>query len=218
MAFNPFNRTCKRGIDLLAASLLLLLASPLMLVTATLIRFWMGRPVLFLQVRPGRHERPFTLLKFRTMREACGVDGRPLPDAQRLTRLGRALRKSSLDELPQLWNVLKGEMSLVGPRPLLMEYLELYTERERRRHEPRPGITGLAQVSGRNLLSWDDRLEIDVQYVESYSLKLDARILWKTMKAVLRRQGVVVVPAELQGPLTQYRARGGVAASEKDGA
>ncbi|MEF2229379.1 MAG: sugar transferase [Pseudodesulfovibrio sp.] len=180
----------KRLTDLAVAALALLLLWPLLLLLALLVRVNLGSPVLFRQVRPGLHGRPFTILKFRTMRDAAGSDGRLLPDAKRLTRFGRFLRSASLDELPELWNVLVGHMSLVGPRPLLMQYLERYTPRQARRHEVRPGITGWAQVNGRNALSWEDKFELDVWYVDNRSLALDLRILWLTLASVLRREGV----------------------------
>ena len=165
-----------------------------------------GRPVFFRQARPGLHGRPFTMLKFRTMTDARDHEGYLLPDAQRLTRLGRFLRSSSLDELPELWNVLRGDMSLVGPRPLLMSYLPYYTEREQKRHLVRPGITGLAQVSGRNLLGWDERLELDVQYVENGSLLLDLRILLQTVVKALGRSDVLVAPSAAgQVTLVEHR-------------
>jgi sugar transferase EpsL len=182
----------KRALDAAAAASLLLLASPVMLGAAVLIRATMGRPVLFRQRRPGREGRPFVLLKFRTMAEARDAQGQLPAESERLTPVGRLLRRLSIDELPQLWNVLRGEMSLVGPRPLLMEYLPCYTERERLRHAVRPGITGLAQVSGRNLLSWEARLELDARYAESHSLALDLRIVGRTLWRVLRCQDVAV--------------------------
>lgn len=180
----------KRLFDFLAASLaLLLLAFPL-LVLSWLIRSKLGSPVLFCQERPGLHGRPFTMIKFRTMTDERGIDGALLSDAQRLTPFGRFLRASSLDELPELWNVLRGEMSLVGPRPLLMEYLPLYTPEQARRHEVRPGITGWAQVNGRNAISWADKFTLDVWYVDHRSLWLDVRILWLTVRKVLLRDGI----------------------------
>jgi lipopolysaccharide/colanic/teichoic acid biosynthesis glycosyltransferase len=160
------------------------------LITAGLVRVSMGSPVLFCQQRPGLGGRPFTLVKFRTMRDATDPAGRPLPDAQRLTRVGRLLRRTSLDELPQLWNVLKGDMSLVGPRPLLMEYLPRYNDRQRRRHDVRPGITGWAQVNGRNALSWEEKFEHDVWYVEHRSLGLDVKIVLMTLGQVFAGRGV----------------------------
>lgn len=180
----------KRAIDVVAASLLLLILFPVLLVTALLIAARMGRPVLFRQVRPGQHEAPFEMLKFRTMRDAFDAEGNPLADADRLTRLGRFLRASSIDELPELWNVLKGDMSLVGPRPLLMEYLPRYTAEQTRRHAVRPGITGWAQVNGRNALSWEQKFALDTWYVDNRSLRLDIRILWMTVAKVVRREGI----------------------------
>jgi lipopolysaccharide/colanic/teichoic acid biosynthesis glycosyltransferase len=180
----------KRAIDILVSGLALLLLWPVILITAGLVRVSMGSPVLFCQQRPGLGGRPFTLVKFRTMRDATDPAGRPLPDAQRLTRVGRLLRRTSLDELPQLWNVLKGDMSLVGPRPLLMEYLPRYNARQRRRHDVRPGITGWAQVNGRNALSWEEKFEHDVWYVEHRSLGLDVKIVLMTLGQVFAGRGV----------------------------
>jgi lipopolysaccharide/colanic/teichoic acid biosynthesis glycosyltransferase len=180
----------KRLFDLVAASLALLLMSLPLLGLAWLIRRKLGSPVLFRQVRPGLHGRPFTMVKFRTMTDERGPDGALLPDAQRLTPFGRFLRASSLDELPELWNVLRGEMSLVGPRPLLMEYLLLYSQEQARRHEVRPGITGWAQVNGRNAISWADKFALDVWYVDHRSLWLDVKILWRTVRKVLVRDGI----------------------------
>lgn len=180
----------KRLFDLVAAGIALVLLSPLLLVVALLVRLKLGSPVLFRQVRPGLHARPFTVLKFRTMLDAAGPDGQPLPDVERLTRFGRFLRASSLDELPELWNVVKGEMSLVGPRPLLMEYVPLYTPEQARRHAVRPGLTGWAQVNGRNALGWDDKFTLDVWYVDHRSFWLDLRILWQTVRKVATRHGI----------------------------
>jgi len=163
---------------------------PVMFVLAVLVRLGMGRGILFRQARIGLNERPFNIVKFRTMKNGGDPSGRLLTDQERLTRFGRFLRRTSLDELPELINVLRGEMSLVGPRPLLAQYLERYSTTHRRRHEVRPGITGLAQVSGRNALTWDERLDIDVVYVDSCSLALDLRILYRTLAAVLRRRGI----------------------------
>lgn len=200
-----FYRFIKRSIDICTSALGLVVCAPIMAIVALAIWRVMGRPVLFEQVRPGLGEAPFRLYKFRTMSEARDAQDRLLPDAERLGRLGRFLRKTSLDELPQLWNVLRGDMSLVGPRPLFTSYLPHYTPREKRRHEVRPGITGLAQVSGRNHLLWDERLELDVKYVENLSFWLDLRILLKTVAKVLLRQDVIVAPGTVQGPLTEYR-------------
>jgi len=180
----------KRWLDIVAASLALLcLALPLALLMA-LVRLKLGSPVFFAQVRPGYGGRPFRMLKFRTMTDARDAQGRLLADAERLTATGRWLRSTSLDELPELWNVLKGEMSLVGPRPLLMDYLPLYTPEQARRHELRPGITGWAQVNGRNALSWEEKFRLDVWYVDHRSLWLDLRILWLTVRKVLVREGI----------------------------
>jgi lipopolysaccharide/colanic/teichoic acid biosynthesis glycosyltransferase len=179
----------KRIFDLVLAATLLLICWPLMVLTALSIFLFIGRPILFQQIRPGLHGRPFRMVKFRTMVEIRGGDVQ-LPDEVRLMPLGRFLRSSSLDELPELWNVLKGEMSLVGPRPLLMEYLPLYTHEQARRHEVRPGITGWAQVNGRNALSWEDRFKLDVWYVDNQSIWLDIRILWSTVRKVIGREGI----------------------------
>ncbi|MCU0881095.1 MAG: sugar transferase [Hyphomonadaceae bacterium] len=180
----------KRLIDLTGSAVLLLVAWPVMLVTALLVRVFLGSPVIFSQVRPGLGGKPFTLFKFRSMRDAVDSRGNPLPDEARLTPFGKALRATSLDELPQLWNVLRGDMSFIGPRPLLLQYLPLYTPRQARRHEVRPGLTGLAQARGRNSLSWDEKFELDVTYVETRSLWLDIKIVWWTITAILGRKGI----------------------------
>jgi len=180
----------KRILDLVVSTLAFTFMLPIMGIVWLWIRFTMGSPVFFRQARPGIYGQIFEVLKFRTMGELRGPDGQLLGDEQRLTVLGKFLRRSSLDELPQLWNVIWGEMSLVGPRPLLPEYLELYSRRQARRHEVLPGITGLAQVLGRNAIEWDKRLELDVQYVEQQSLNLDLRILWMTIACVVGRSGV----------------------------
>lgn len=180
----------KRLIDIIASGVGLLVLSPLLLVIALAIRFSMGPGVLFRQQRPGRSGRVFTMYKFRTMRDAYDASGAMLPDAQRMTRVGSFLRRSSLDELPELFNVLKGDMSLVGPRPLLVDYLALYTPEQARRHEVRPGITGWAQVNGRNAISWEQKFEYDVWYVDNRSLALDLKILLMTVVAVFRREGI----------------------------
>ncbi|MDO8455988.1 MAG: sugar transferase [Burkholderiaceae bacterium] len=180
----------KRFFDFVLAALgLLVLGLPLLFLIWK-IRRKLGSPVLFRQARPGLHGQPFNMVKFRTMTDARGTDGRLLPDAVRLTAFGRFLRGTSLDELPELWNVLKGDMSLVGPRPLLMEYLPLYSPEQARRHEVRPGITGWAQVNGRNALSWDEKFKLDVWYVDHRSLWLDIKILWFTVRKVLVREGI----------------------------
>ncbi|HOW92178.1 MAG TPA: sugar transferase [Anaerolineaceae bacterium] len=180
----------KRTFDLLVSLILLILLSPVMLVIAVLVRIKLGRPVLFSQERPGLHGRLFRLYKFRTMRDARGADDRLLPDEERLTKFGRFLRASSLDELPELFNVLKGEMSLVGPRPLLVAYLERYTPEQARRHEVLPGITGWAQVNGRNALSWESKFKLDVWYVDNRSFWLDLKILFLTLWKALKREGI----------------------------
>jgi lipopolysaccharide/colanic/teichoic acid biosynthesis glycosyltransferase len=180
----------KRGFDLLLVILSLPLVVPVLLLTALAVRLFIGRPVLFRQPRPGLGGRVFTLRKFRSMTDERDASGALLPDAERLTRFGRLLRASSLDELPSLLNVLRGEMSLVGPRPLLVDYLSLYTPEQARRHDVRPGLTGWAQVRGRNDLSWDDRLALDIWYVDHRSLRLDIRILFLTVGRVLGRKGV----------------------------
>lgn len=176
----------KRGLDLLLVMPALLLLAPVMLAVAVAVRIALGGPVLFRQVRPGLGGRPFTLLKFRTMVEATDAGGAPLADAERLTAFGRALRRSSLDELPQLLNVLRGDMSLVGPRPLLMDYLPHYSPEQARRHEVLPGITGWAQIHGRNATTWEARLAQDVWYVDHRSLALDLKILWRTCLSLRR--------------------------------
>lgn len=180
----------KRIIDIFGASFGLLLLSPVLAIVAYKIRHEMGAPVIFRQTRPGHNGKPFRMIKFRTMRDAVDADGRPLPDEERLTKLGQFLRASSLDELPELWNVLKGEMSLVGPRPLLMEYLPLYSPEQARRHEVRPGITGWAQVNGRNAISWDEKFALDVWYVDNQSFWLDLKIIWLTIRKVIKRDGI----------------------------
>jgi lipopolysaccharide/colanic/teichoic acid biosynthesis glycosyltransferase len=180
----------KRFIDILGSGLCLIVLSPMLAMIAYKIRREMGAPVLFRQTRPGLHGKPFEMIKFRTMRDGFDADGHLLPDEERLTKLGRFLRSSSLDELPELWNVLKGEMSLVGPRPLLMEYLPLYSPDQARRHRLRPGVTGWAQVNGRNAISWDEKFALDVWYVGNRSLWLDLKIMWLTIRKVLQRDGI----------------------------
>lgn len=180
----------KRTIDVLVSTVLLVVTAPVQLAVALAVRRDLGSPVLFRQDRPGLNDEVFELVKFRTMRDIDEEQG-VVTDAQRLTPFGSLLRSTSLDELPSLWNVLRGDMSLVGPRPLLVRYLDRYSPRQRRRHEVRPGITGLAQVSGRNAISWEDKLELDVQYVETRSLRIDLLIMARTVGKVLRRDGIV---------------------------
>jgi lipopolysaccharide/colanic/teichoic acid biosynthesis glycosyltransferase len=195
----------KRIFDLVAGGASLLALSPALLVIAALVRLFLGAPVLFRQKRPGMHGRPFPLVKFRTMTDAKDAAGHLLPDVDRLTRFGKFLRSSSLDELPELWNVIRGDMSLVGPRPLLTEYLPLYSARQERRHELKPGLTGWAQVNGRNALTWEDRFELDVWYVENRTLSLDLKIIWMTLGIVLNRKGI-----SHEGSATMERFRGSV--------
>jgi lipopolysaccharide/colanic/teichoic acid biosynthesis glycosyltransferase len=180
----------KRFTDIIVSGSALLIFSPLILLIALAIGLSTGRPVLFRQMRPGYKGKPFTLLKFRTMTAARNARGLLLPDAERLTKIGKLLRQLSLDELPQLWNVFRGDMSLVGPRPLLMQYLDRYTPRQARRHEVKPGITGWAQVNGRNVLTWEQKFTLDLWYVDHWSLLLDFRILLQTMLQVLTRRGI----------------------------
>ena len=180
----------KRTFDFLVALCALIVLSPVLLVVSVWVAVALGRPVLFRQVRPGKDGKPFRMCKFRSMTDGRDKDGNLLPDSERLTRFGKFLRSSSLDELPGLWNVLKGDMSLVGPRPLLMAYLPLYSPEQSRRHEVRPGITGWAQVNGRNAISWDDKFRLDVWYVDNQSFWLDIRILLLTVKKVFARDGI----------------------------
>ena len=180
----------KRLFDIVVALLALLVLLPVIALIALSVRFALGAPVFFRQVRPGKQCAPFEMIKFRTMRDAVDASGRLLPDAERLTAFGKFLRSTSLDELPELWNVLKGEMSLVGPRPLLMEYVPLYSPEQARRHEVRPGITGWAQINGRNAVDWDERFRMDVWYVNNQSFLLDLRILMLTVRKVLVREGI----------------------------
>lgn len=180
----------KRSFDLLLVLILLVILCIPMAIISLIILKTMGRPILFRQMRPGYRARPFMIMKFRTMNDACGPDGRLLPDEMRLMKIGKALRKLSLDELPQLFNVLKGELSFVGPRPLLMEYLPLYTKRQARRHDVKPGITGWTQVNGRNALTWEEKFDLDIWYVDNQSFLLDMRILWMTFIKVIKSEGI----------------------------
>lgn len=180
----------KRLFDIIASASGLIFLSPVFLILIYLIRKNLGEPVFFTQERPGKDGKPFKMIKFRSMRDAVDQDGNPLPDSERLTPFGKKLRATSLDELPELWNVLKGEMSLVGPRPLLMSYLPLYNEFQNRRHEMRPGVTGRAQVNGRNALSWDEKFAHDIWYIDHYSFWLDMKILFLTVKKVFIKEGI----------------------------
>ena len=180
----------KRLFDIIASAIGLFLLTPLIAVVAVKVRRKLGSPVLFRQIRPGKDGKPFEMIKFRTMRDAVDDAGHSLPDSERMTPFGHFLRSTSLDELPELWNVLKGDMSLVGPRPLLMEYLPLYTAEQFRRHDVRPGVTGWAQINGRNAISWGEKFKLDIWYVDNRSLWVDLRILYSTFKKVLLREGI----------------------------
>lgn len=197
--------TLKRAFDLTVGSILLLVFSPVIVCIALLVRQRLGSPVLFKQMRPGLHGAPFRMMKFRTMRDATDREGRSLPDAERLTPFGRMLRSTSLDELPGLINVVRGEMSLVGPRPLLMQYLPLYSPEQARRHDVRPGLTGWAQVNGRNAISWDQKFSLDVWYVDHHNFALDLKILWLTARKVLVRDGI---SAEGEATMTLFTGNG----------
>ena len=191
----------KRAFDIAASASALLVLSPVLAITAYKVKKELGSPVLFRQNRPGLHCKPFEMIKFRTMKDATDKEGNALPDSERLTEFGKKLRASSLDELPELWNVLKGDMSLVGPRPLLMEYLPLYNAEQAKRHNVRPGVTGYAQVNGRNSLSWEDKFKLDTWYVEHQSLWLDMKILLKTVKKVIIKDGI---SAEGEATMTKF--------------
>lgn len=205
-------RVIKRGVDIAASAAGLIVLSPVMGATALAVRLSMGKPVLFRQERPGQDGEPFNILKFRTMHHVNPAKGF-VDDASRLTEVGKFLRSTSLDELPELFNVLRGDMSLVGPRPLRMKYLERYSPRQARRHEVPPGITGLAQVSGRNGITWEERFEYDVQYVDNWSLLLDTKILLDTILVVLRREGI---SEEGQATMTEFTGSSNNGSSDKD--
>lgn len=187
---NFYEKYIKRGLDFFLAFVATVLLSPVLLVTAVLVRVKLGTPVLFKQQRPGLNEKIFTIYKFRTMTDARDENGELLPDEVRLTRFGQALRSTSLDELPELFNILKGDMAIVGPRPLLVQYLPLYNERQKQRHCVRPGITGYAQVNGRNRISWEEKFELDVYYTEHLTWWMDIKVFFKTIKAVVVREGI----------------------------
>ena len=180
----------KRLLDIIIASIALILLSPLYFYVAHKVKKNLGSPVLFRQVRPGLHGKPFEMIKFRSMKDAVNAQGKPLPDSERLTPFGKMLRSSSLDEMPELWNVIKGDMSIVGPRPLLMEYLPLYNQEQAKRHLVRPGMTGHAQVNGRNAISWEEKFKLDTWYVENQSVWLDFKIMLKTVKKVLAKDDI----------------------------
>jgi lipopolysaccharide/colanic/teichoic acid biosynthesis glycosyltransferase len=191
----------KRAFDIAASTSALVVLSPVLAITAYKVKKELGSPVLFRQTRPGLHGEPFEMIKFRTMKDASDKEGNALPDSERLTEFGKKLRASSLDELPELWNVLKGDMSLVGPRPLLMEYLPLYSAEQAKRHNVRPGVTGYAQVNGRNSLSWENKFKLDTWYVEHQSFLLDMKILLKTVKKVIIKDGI---SAEGEATMTKF--------------
>lgn len=195
----------KRLFDIAASMTALIGLSPVYAITAYKVKKNLGSPVLFRQTRPGLDGKPFEMIKFRSMIDRADIEGNPLPDSERLTDFGRFLRKSSLDELPGLWNVLKGDMSIVGPRPLLMRYLPYYTEEEKKRHNVRPGLTGLAQVNGRNMLNWNARLALDVYYAENISVLMDAKVILKTILVVLNRKDIAEIPGDVFPPLDIYR-------------
>ena len=193
----------KRLLDIVIASSALVLLSPIYALVAYKVKKNLGSPVLFRQVRPGLHGKPFEMIKFRSMKDALDTAGNPLPDSERLTPFGKMLRATSLDEMPELWNVIKGDMSIVGPRPLLMEYLPLYNSEQAKRHEVRPGITGYAQVNGRNAISWEKKFELDTWYVENQSLWLDFKIMLKTVKKVLAKDDI-----SAEGEVTMHKFTG----------
>ena len=197
-----YKRFVKRCLDFLLSLAALIILSPVLLLVAILVRCRLGSPILFKQKRPGLHEKIFCMYKFRTMTDAKDADGNLLPDEVRLTKFGKLLRSTSLDELPELFNILKGDMAIVGPRPLLVQYLPRYNERQRRRHDVRPGFTGLAQVNGRNSISWQEKFEWDVRYVENVSFLMDLRIIAKTVKVVLKRDGI---SSETSATMEEFR-------------
>lgn len=195
-----YKKFLKRVLDIICSILLIVLLSPVFLIVWILIRIKLGKPVIFKQERPGKDEKVFKLYKFRTMTDERDEEGNLLPDEMRLSTFGQKLRSTSLDELPELFNILKGDMSFVGPRPLLVQYLELYDDKQKRRHEVRPGLTGLAQARGRNLLTWEERFNLDVEYVDKVSLWLDIKILIETVRVVIKREGIVPKDSEIMRP------------------
>lgn len=200
-----YRRYIKRVFDIIISMTALVLLSPLLILLAVLVRIKLGSPIIFHQERPGFQEKIFKLCKFRTMTEEKDADGNLMPDAVRLTKFGRALRTTSLDELPELWNILKGDMSLIGPRPLLVSYLPYYTDEERLRHTVRPGLTGLAQINGRNLLDWDKRFAKDVEYVRNLSFGLDVKIFFLTLKKVFIHENIEVDTNQIEGNFAEIR-------------
>lgn len=200
-----YEKFIKRPMDFILSLVALIVLSPVLLIVAILVRIKLGTPVIFTQERPGKDEKIFKLYKFRTMTDARDENGKLLPDEVRLTKFGKWLRSTSLDELPELVNILKGEMSIIGPRPLLVEYLPYYTEEEKHRHDVRPGLTGLAQVNGRNFLSWDKRFELDVQYVEHITLLNDIKIIFETILKVFEKKGIASNTNEIEGNFAKKR-------------
>lgn len=180
----------KRMLDFILSLIALIVLSPLMLIIGLLVRIKLGKPIIFKQKRPGKNEKIFTLYKFITMTDEKDQNGNLLPDAERLTKFGKTLRSTSLDELPELWNILKGEMAIVGPRPLLVEYLPLYNEKQKHRHDVRPGLTGLAQISGRNTIDWEEKFEEDIEYIQNVNFVTDCKIVFKTVSKVLKKEGI----------------------------
>jgi len=200
-----YEKYIKRLLDVLLSGLALVLLSPVLLIVAVLVRINLGSPVIFKQPRPGKDEKIFNLYKFRTMTDARDEEGNLLPDEVRLTMFGKWLRSTSLDELPELWCILKGDMSIVGPRPLLVEYLPYYTEKERLRHSVRPGLTGLAQINGRNDLTWEQKFAFDLDYISNIKITTDIHIMWTTVKKVFYRDGVQVNTQNVEGNLAEIR-------------
>ena len=204
--YGPYERFFKRPLDFIFALLALIILSPILLIVAILVRIKLGSPILFKQDRPGKEEKIFELYKFRTMTDKKDKKGKLLPDEKRLTKFGKILRSTSLDELPELFNILKGDMSIIGPRPLLVEYLPYYTKAERQRHVVRPGLTGLAQVSGRNLVAWDKRLKIDIEYAKNVTFKQDIKIFFSTIAIVFKRSGISDGKTQTMTTLIQERS------------
>ena len=202
-----YKKYTKRLLDIILSGLALIFLSPILLIVAILVRTKLGSPVIFHQERPGKDEKIFTLCKFRTMTDGRDENGNLLPDEVRLTKFGKLLRSTSLDELPELWNIFKGDMSIVGPRPLLVRYLPYYTDEERKRHSVRPGLTGYAQINGRNALNWEDRFAYDLEYVENCSLGLDIKILFQTVGKVFKRSGTLSGDAQVVEDFDKYRSK-----------
>ena len=202
-----YKKYMKRLLDIILSGVALIVLAPVLLVVAILVRIKLGSPVIFHQELPGKDEKIFTLCKFRTMTDGKDANGDLLPDEVRLTKFGKLLRSTSLDELPELWNILKGDMSIVGPRPLLVRYLPFYTQEERKRHSVRPGLTGYAQINGRNALNWEDRFAYDLEYVEKCSLALDVKILFETVGKVFKRSGTLSGAAQTVEDFDKYRSK-----------